>query len=140
MPTMSNPYDTPIPLTATGNVNRSTFIALDTSTAYYGKQCVNNTTISIGISGESFESPPQSGAGTYHATDGNAMGQWYGPGAVCPLVAGAGGWSIGDQLTANANGEGITTTTSGNWVGAQALEAASAGEMGFVRIVQYFLH
>lgn len=53
------------------------------------------------------------------------------------LRAGTGGWTRGDRLKSDADGQGIPIATTGTTIqhiGAVAMESASAGELGRVRV------
>lgn len=51
-----------------------------------------------------------------------------GIGGVSKLKLGTGGATVGANLTSDADGKGVVTTTTGNYVGAIALAAGSAGD------------
>src|SRR5205814_2334148 len=62
----------------------------------------------------------------------------FGLGDVCNLVAGSGGWTVGDELKSDASGYGVTIGTTGDQeVGAIALETAVAGAKAKVLVVRY---
>jgi len=126
--------NTPFGLKANGNISNGVFICLDTSTSNAALQASTSAgrVVTIGISGMGAESPPIDGAGTYHATAGNPLNEWYAEGAECLLLVGAGGWNPQDKLKPDVNGAGVTTTSDHDYYGAVALEAASAGEYGHV--------
>lgn len=131
---MAGGTNTPFGLKANGNISNGVFICLDTSTsnaALQGSTAVGRT-VTIGISGMGAESPPIDGAGTYHATSGNPLNEWYADGAECLLLIGSGGCVVGDKLKPDVNGAGITTTADHDYYGAMALESASAGEYAHV--------
>ncbi len=60
----------------------------------------------------------------------------YGPGELeVFLRVGAGNTvAIGDYLTSDSSGYALTTTTTGQWVGAEALQAGNAGDFISVRV------
>ena len=59
-------------------------------------------------------------------------------GVECLLEAGSGGWAADARLKSDADGKGVAIATTGTTiqhVGARALEAASAGELGRVVVM-----
>jgi hypothetical protein len=56
------------------------------------------------------------------------------------LEIGSGGCTAGDQLKSDTNGKGVVSASTGTtvqWIGAIALETASAGELCKVALVNY---
>jgi hypothetical protein len=51
------------------------------------------------------------------------------------LQIGAGGCNPGDRLTSDSAGSGVVTTTTGQWVGAIALQKATAGQRANVKLI-----
>ena len=133
-------FNTPLPGVANGNINVSVFIKPDPS-IYCGYIQAGSGDKPIGISGEGMYSAPNlinalggSSTTTYVATAGQEF-LAYNEGDVCPLTAGTGGWTNGDFLKPDTNGNGITTTTVGDYYDARALSTVVAGALGQVQIM-----
>lgn len=129
--------NTPYSLKANGNINPCVFITIDVGTDNAALQCTATTGANqpIGISGQGAESPPIDGAATYHATAGNPVNEWYGPGAECLLTLGTGGCTRLDLLKPDASGQGVTSSVDGDFYGARALESGAAGEKVHVVVI-----
>ncbi len=96
-----------------------------------------STTKSIGISSEAGRQPSIDASTVYAGIAGDDM-RVYGLGDTCMLTIGSGGCTAGDELTSDSTGQGITTTTTGDYVGAKALVTANAGELARVEVVGYW--
>lgn len=117
---------------ANGNITPSRFCRLDTSAdgkvvqSGAGEKC-------YGVSQEGTRNPPYGALddGYRAIADENIM--LYTENDICWLEAG-GTWAVGDRLKADASGKGVATTTENDEIGALALEAASSGGLGKVRV------
>ncbi|MGH7743820.1 MAG: hypothetical protein ACREQ5_03240 [Candidatus Dormibacteria bacterium] len=124
---------------AGGNVNPCVFVK------YSGEhtviQCTGSADEPIGISQEGTDAAPLDGASTYAAVSGEPLM------VHCPfepggdervlLVAGTGGWTYGQNLVSDANGNGVPvstglTFTAIQWVGAIADTSTTAALKGEV--------
>lgn len=123
-------------LRAGGNIATHSFVKLSTSANSTALQAGDNEFV-IGIAQVGPKEPPGlSGASTNAAESGDNV-QIFGLGDICLLRAGSGGWTAGDLLKSDSNGDGVTAATTGTTVqnvGAVALETVSAGELGLVQI------
>lgn len=118
---------------ASGNINPSVFVKLDTSNNFSVLQAGANAR-TIGITSEGTKYAPGTNSNTYNAVQGDEV-TVYGLGDVCLLTIGSGGCTVGDLLESDANGAGVTSTTSGHAVGAVALETRAYNEKARVQIV-----
>lgn len=123
---------------AGGNINPSSFVKVDTSA---DNQCLQagagEHAIAISQAGTK-DAPGITGATAYAAQSGDNI-EVFGQGELCNLLAGTGGFVRGDFLKSDANGAGVTTTSSGDFVGAYALESAAAGTLGRVQVLALVL-
>lgn len=124
---------------ASGNINPSTFVKLDTTAGdnFHVLQAAAAADRPIGIAQDgTYYAPGIAGSDGYAAHAGQPI-TVYGEGEQCLLKVGAAAVTQGDYLTCDANGDAKTvafTSGAGNiWHGAIALEAANAGEL--VRVV-----
>ncbi len=119
---------------ATGNINFATFVKLDT-TADNSVLQASSGSLPVGVSSEAIYNAPITGANSYAAVAGQSC-RVYGPGCIVNLQADASGFTRGDKLkpSADGNGYGTTTTTSGDLYGAIALESAPAGALARVLV------
>lgn len=121
-------------MTAQGNINPSVFVKLDTS---------NNLSVlqagagagTFAVSWEGTKYAPGTAADNGYAAESGDGITLYGPGSVCLLAVGSGGWTAGDLLKSDANGNGVTTTASGDKIGAVALETGAYGEFRQVLVL-----
>lgn len=123
---------------AAGNINPCRFVKVTTSENKRVEEADANETV-IGVSQEGAQDAPIPSASTLAAEDEDSL-DIRGPGRVCKLVAGGGGWTAGDRLKSDADGKGVTIATTGTTIqhiGAIALESVSAGEKGDVLVVIY---
>jgi hypothetical protein len=118
---------------ANGSINVSTFVKLDSSTSDRVIACGATTDKPLGISQEFGDTPPTPGAASGVAAIAGEPIVVYTVGDVCYLTAGSAGWTAGDLLTSDANGNGTTATTS-NWFGAIALATVPASALGIVQV------
>ena len=131
------PHGNVVPqLIAGGNINPCCFVVVSTT---------NNTGVQSGANGlavgitkdETYQPPGVLGAATYCAVSGLPI-PMYGVGDICNLVAGSAGFTAGDDIKSDANGNGVTATVAGtDIVCAKALETTTSGLKGRVQIVAY---
>ena len=123
-------------LVATGNIRPCRFVKMDTGEDNSGAEADANE-VTLGISEEGTEAAPIPSQTTqYHASDGTPIGL-YSAGDICLLKAGSGGWTRGDRLKSDADGQGVTIASSGTTVqniGAIGLESAAEGAFGRVQV------
>lgn len=117
---------------ANGNVTICSFVKLDSGTPapFRVVLCAANTDRPFGISQENAYLPPIPQATTpqYAAIAGVEL-KIYGQGCTDVLLAiGSGGCTVGDSLTSDASGNGVTAS-SAQIVGALALDTRSSGEL-----------
>lgn len=120
---------------AGGTINPATFVKVSTA--------ADNTVLAagagewtIGIATPSQKlAPIPSNSSTYAATTGDAV-TVFGLGDICNLQAGTAGWTRGAKLASDASGNGVAATT-GDYVGAVALESASASSLGRVQVLNF---
>ena len=115
---------------ASGNIGTARFVTIS------GQNQVAQSVagdMPIGISTDAQKYPPiPQNTNTYAAEAGDGV-RVFTNGEYCLLTAGAGGWSAGDVLKPDANGEGVVAAeTSPQPIGARALEDAAAGELSRV--------
>lgn len=125
------------PLIAGGNIAPATFIRLST-TANQTALAASTGEKAFGIADESTMVAPTDGASTYHATAGYPV-KYFMRGETCKLTIGSGGCTAGDWLKSDSSGGGVAATTDKDFVGAIALETASAAELAEVLIVGFYL-
>lgn len=123
-------------LVAGGDINPSRFVRISTA--------ANKTVLeadagsrTYGISQEGTQDTPLPNASTLAAAAGDQL-RLYKRGEIALLEIGSGGCTAGDALKSDGDGKGVTTTTNNDWVGAEALETAAAGEKALVEVVGYF--
>ncbi len=128
-------------LNASTNITPSTFVLMDVSNGYSVVQATGTANAFIGISqkGTNVAGGLLSSYGgtevNYAATPGEGI-EVFVVGDVCPLVIGSGGCTPRSLLTSDANGNGVVAT-SGQYVGAQALDFGNSGDLVNV-LVQNF--
>jgi hypothetical protein len=138
MPSGYSSFRNTFPLVAGGNISPSTIIALSTTANQTAIQASSTVTVTVGIVGEGTQDAPLTGYSGYHAVAGGPIGDWFAAPADGLLVIGTGGCTAGDCLTTDGNGNGVTTTTSGAFVSAQALETCVATEKCHVVGCKFF--
>jgi len=129
------PFENPN-FTAGGDIYPSRFVKLSASYDNTVTQAGTNEQ-PIGISSDATRDAPLDGASGLAAADTNAL-QVNLPGSVCLLEVGSGGLTRGDYVKSDTNGKGVTAATTGataQFVGALALESASAGELARVLVL-----
>ncbi len=119
---------------ASGNIVPSSFVILDTSNYGQVSQAAGTTVALWGIVFPGMRNAPwaplQDG---YAAVLGENVGI-YGPGENEVLLRLGGTVTIGAYLTSDGSGYGVATTTTGAWVGAEALQAGVSGDFITVRV------
>jgi hypothetical protein len=91
-----------------------------------------------GISQMGQRDAPVTGASDLAAASGEAVAINGAFGEPCLLEIGSGGVTRGANIKSDTDGKGVLSATTGatmQWIGAVALESASAGEMAFVQPV-----
>jgi hypothetical protein len=128
----ANSYVVTPNLVANGEINIARFVKVDTSADFKALQAGAGDAV-IGISQEGpADAPGLKGSTTLVAEVGKTF-LTYGPGAICLLTAGSGGWTRGSFLKPDADGKGVTAS-AGDAVGAYALESAGEGKRGLVLV------
>jgi hypothetical protein len=84
--------------------------------------------------------PGLPGSDTTIAAEANDPLQIFSLGDVCLLTAGSGGWTAGDYLKSDSSGRGITASSTGDLVGAIALQAASGTGVQALVQVAFIVH
>lgn len=131
----------PVPLVAGGTIVRGRFIKLSTAADNTALQAGANAMVH-GIAEMAPRDAPIDGAdATTIAAATNSDPVPYIPeGNVCLLEIGTGGVTRGAEIKSDSDGTGILAATTGatkQWVGAIALETASAGEFARVQVKVY---
>lgn len=88
----------------------------------------------IGVSQEGGREPPLPSVSTMYAGQAGDAMKVYGDTEVCLLTIGTGGCTRGDRLKSDANGKGLTASTTGDHYGAIALSSASENELARVQV------
>jgi hypothetical protein len=115
---------------SSGNINPAVFVTIS------GENTVQQSVagdIPIGISSPAQKYAPLPGnSDTYAAETGDPI-KVFQAGEYCELTAGSGGWTAGQLLKPDANGNGVVAAdTSPYGIGARALANANAGELSRV--------
>lgn len=118
---------------ASGNINPSVFVKLDTTKNFHVAQCAAATDRIVGVAQDgTYLAPGIAGSDGFAAHDGQEL-TVFGEGEQCLIKVGASAVTEGDYLTSDTNGDAKTvafTSGAGNiWHGAVALESANAGEL-----------
>jgi hypothetical protein len=123
-------------LVANGNVTPSSIVILDSTAPGRGILASSATaTVLWGISQEGqWRTAWAALQDGFCAIKGSNFNVFINPDTQCLLKIG-GTVTAGDYLTSDANGLGITTTTTGNWVIAQALASGVANDLITVKLV-----
>lgn len=123
---------------AGGTIQPSVFVKVSTSAdntvlqATAGSSSHGDQVIGISQAG-SYDPPGFIGSATDAARAGLPI-EVFALGDVCLLLSSA-GWTAGDYLKSDANGNGITSSTTGDNIGAQALSTVLTGAYGRVQIL-----
>lgn len=127
---------------AGGTIYPARFVILSNTTATQGNvtQATSATSaILYGISQKEVRRSPYIDSSEEAALANEPVGV-YDLGEECLLQVGSGNTVLpGDLLTSDSSGCALTTTTSGNFVGAVALMGGSAGDQIKVKVI-YMLH
>jgi hypothetical protein len=124
---------------ANGTIRRCRFVKMDTADSNGVLEAdANEKTVGISDIGTSDDGPtPSVTADPSQVTAGKSV-LVHTLGKTCQLEAGSGGFSAGDDLKSDADGKGVVAASTGTTVqriGAHALTAAAAGELGWVIVV-----
>jgi hypothetical protein len=125
---------------ANGTILPYSFVKFDSGTPAPFKviQAAANSDILLGIAQEFTDTTPlpapYSAGGTNAAIVGEQV-RVYRVGCQCLLKIGAGGCTVGDRLTSDASGSGVTAT-SGQIAGAIARDTRVAGELCDVIVIE----
>jgi hypothetical protein len=119
---------------ASGVITTASFVKVDASNDNSVLQAGSGDR-PIGVSMESAQLAPFGSNSTAAATAAGDEIRVYGQGEICNLTAGSGGFTVGDMLKPDANGNGLTTVTANDLIGAVALETTAAGAQGRVYVV-----
>lgn len=118
---------------ASGNIYPARFVKLNTSAmgqvtqSGAGEKC-------FGISQEGSYNVPYLALDDGYAAIANIPLEVFVAGAVCLLTLG-GTVTRGDRLKSDASGQGVTTTSTGDEIGAEALASGTSGQMIPVRVL-----
>lgn len=122
---------------ANGNITPGTFVKLD-STTPGGKviQCTGNSAAIFGIAQMATRNAPYPSLDDgFAAIAGEDLLVYTFSDKEAPLSIGAGGCNPGDRLTSDGSGNGVVTTTTGQWVGAIAKQQGNQGDLVPVDLV-----
>lgn len=123
---------------AAGNITPSSFLIQTTSADHKVQLAAAATSPIVGISGPGTRNPPYSSLDDgYHAIAGENVQVLRPPLKEAQLRLG-GTVTAGDLLTSDASGFGITATT-GQYVGARAVEAGVSGQLVTVQLIDTHL-
>lgn len=117
---------------ANGTITPSTFVVLDTTAGNNGKVlAASGTSVPIfGIAQKGTRYAPFPGLDDGNAAlAGEDLMVYTNPDKEVYLSIGSGGCKPGDRLTSDGSGNGIVTTTTGQWVGAEARGTANANDL-----------
>jgi hypothetical protein len=119
---------------AGGNINPSTFVVQDTTNNKAVNQAADATHFIVGVSQEYSKYAPIPSASTVAADTLGDPVLVYQDTDTCFLTSTTAGWTAGDRLTSNANGLGVTASST-NYYGAIALTTLSGVGLGQVKVV-----
>ena len=125
---------------ADGNITPFTFVKLSTTVQGRVVQAASHTDKLFGVSQPGTRNPSSSlfNDDGFAAIQGENVGI-FGPPQVGVMLKLGGTVTRGDQLTSDGSGQGITTTTTADWVGAIALDSGVANDIIPVQLVAYVL-
>jgi len=118
---------------ANGTIQPSRFVVPDTSVNKAVDQASGNSAFIIGVSQEWSKLAPIPGASSEAADQGDPI-KVYTIGDICLLQSTTAGWTAGDRLTSDANGNGLTASGT-NYYGAVALTTVSGAGLGQVQVI-----
>jgi hypothetical protein len=116
---------------AGGTINPSTFVRITGNNTVSAASAA--TQALAGIAQEWSKNAPIPGATSEAAVSGDQV-MVYGETAICLLQSTTAGWTAGDRLTSDANGAGVTASTT-NFYGAIALTTLSGSGLGRVQVL-----
>lgn len=120
------------PLIAAGDIRTERFIKLNTAADHSALEA-NAGELTVGITTGGGREAPQDNANANAAASGDSF-EYRTFGQVALLKMDATGCAAGDRLMSDADGKG-DVATAGNFVGALALEAIAANEIGEVWVL-----
>lgn len=127
---------------ANGTIAPSRFVKIDTSGDHLVVQATagsgSHGDLPIGICQVGQKNPPGvlGSDSAVAAAAGDPIQIWT-LGDVAPLTCGSGGLTRGDQVKSDASGQGITASSTGDLVGAIAIESGAAAAVVLVQIVLF---
>ena len=120
-----------IPVIAGGDINPARFVSLSTSANNTVVESNAGDTTVVGITDESTKNAPQTGGSTLHAEDNDHV-RMHQYGEDCLVKVGTGGLTAGDYVKPDADGKGVTASTTADVAFAIAFETATAGDLARV--------
>ena len=120
--------------TANGNIAPSRFVILDTTNFGNVTQCALNG-IPYGVSQPGTRNAPYPGLDDGYAAIAGDHLFIYGPPDKDIMLELGGTVAIGDHLESDSSGRGVTTTTTGQWIGAIAQAPGTIGQLIPVQLV-----
>lgn len=127
---------TGITYNATGNINPSRFVKIDTTQPQGGTGCVIQCTgsdIPVGVSNQGVHNPPLAGLDDGYAAIAGLSIRVYGAGEICWLQTGTTAFNAGVYLKPDSTGRGTPITSTADVYGATALENSSGDGVSLVR-------
>lgn len=118
---------------ANGTIQPSRFVKVDSTSENAVIQAAASTDKLVGISQEWSKAAPIPGATSEAADQGDSV-KVYGVTDVCLLQSTTAGWTAGDRLTTDANGNGVTAGSTDEY-GAVALTTLSGQGLGRVQVI-----
>lgn len=118
---------------AGGTIQPATFVVASSSADNTVLQASGTTTPPIGVTTISSKNPPIYN-NTLEAADNGDPVTVFGLGEIAMLTAGSGGYTHGQFLTSDANGNGVPAS-AGQYVGAIALQSTAYQNQGRVQVV-----
>jgi len=120
---------------AGGTIAPSSFVKVSTAADNTALQCSAATDVVLGIAQVGMKrTPGLAGSDTAIAAQAGDVISIFSLGDVAPIQLGTGGCTRGDLLTSDSSGFGVTAST-GNEVGAQALQSGTVGAQVLSRIL-----
>lgn len=120
---------------ADGNVSPSRFVSLSTTVTDRVTQTANNSTAIYGVSQPGVRNAPLIPTGSssglddgFAAVQGDTLKIYGAPNKDVLLQLG-GTVTMGDYLTSDGNGKGVTTTTTGQYIGGRAMESGVTDDL-----------
>lgn len=119
---------------ANGNITPSSFVKLDTTTEGRVLQCGAGNKI-YGIAQPGTRMTPLAGLDDGNAAIAGENLMIYGPPEKDVMLTLGGTVTRGDSLKSDGSGFGITTTSTGDWIGAIALDSGVANDIIPVQVI-----